>query len=259
MGGQISSIGAGQGGSTTAVGVASPAGLWQNIIKRSRSRSDLQANGSSGSLANTWAKQNWPPMPTLAPPFGFFPKAEEEIGAGQAVPTTVNGVEQGTIEADIDLSEINNDCEDDDSYVPVWKQEITDERGRKRLHGAFTGGFSTGYFNTVGSKGNRNPSTFISSRESKKKDSQPVIQQKPEAFMDEEDITNTEEARKLQTAESFDGFSEDDEDVSGQGIDEKEVDRIVGELLGKYTTLFEETGHEGWRTTYVQETPGVVL
>lgn len=33
---------------------------------------------------------------------------------------------------------------DDGSYVPLWKQEVTDERGRKRLHGAFTGGFSAG-------------------------------------------------------------------------------------------------------------------
>lgn len=34
---------------------------------------------------------------------------------------------------------------DDGSYVPIWKQEVTDEKGRKRLHGAFTGGFSAGY------------------------------------------------------------------------------------------------------------------
>lgn len=33
---------------------------------------------------------------------------------------------------------------DDGSYMPIWKQEVTDERGRKRLHGAFTGGFSAG-------------------------------------------------------------------------------------------------------------------
>jgi len=33
---------------------------------------------------------------------------------------------------------------DDGSFVPVWKQEVTDDRGRKRLHGAFTGGFSAG-------------------------------------------------------------------------------------------------------------------
>ena len=33
---------------------------------------------------------------------------------------------------------------DDGSFVPVWKQEVRDERGRKRLHGAFTGGWSAG-------------------------------------------------------------------------------------------------------------------
>ena len=36
--------------------------------------------------------------------------------------------------------------------VPLFKEEVRDEKGRKRLHGAFTGGFSAGYFNTVGSK-----------------------------------------------------------------------------------------------------------
>lgn len=34
----------------------------------------------------------------------------------------------------------------------VWEQIVTDERGRRRLHGAFTGGFSAGYFNTVDTK-----------------------------------------------------------------------------------------------------------
>jgi G patch domain-containing protein 1 len=34
---------------------------------------------------------------------------------------------------------------DDGSFVPEWKQEVTDDRGRKRFHGAFTGGFSAGY------------------------------------------------------------------------------------------------------------------
>lgn len=37
-----------------------------------------------------------------------------------------------------------NDARDDGSFVPIWKQEVRDERGRKRLHGAFTGGFSAG-------------------------------------------------------------------------------------------------------------------
>lgn len=42
------------------------------------------------------------------------------------------------------LPPLDSETRDDGSYVPVWKQEVTDERGRKRLHGAFTGGFSAG-------------------------------------------------------------------------------------------------------------------
>ena len=42
------------------------------------------------------------------------------------------------------LPPLNEQARDDGSYVPIWKQEVTDDRGRKRLHGAFTGGFSAG-------------------------------------------------------------------------------------------------------------------
>ena len=42
------------------------------------------------------------------------------------------------------LPPLDADARDDGSYMPIWKQEVTDERGRKRLHGAFTGGFSAG-------------------------------------------------------------------------------------------------------------------
>lgn len=42
------------------------------------------------------------------------------------------------------LPPLDRDARDDGTYVPVWKQEVTDEKGRKRLHGAFTGGFSAG-------------------------------------------------------------------------------------------------------------------
>jgi len=50
------------------------------------------------------------------------------------------------------LPPLDPEIRDDGTYVPLWKQEVRDEKGRKRLHGAFTGGFSAGYFNTVGSK-----------------------------------------------------------------------------------------------------------
>lgn len=42
------------------------------------------------------------------------------------------------------LPPLDENTRDDGSYVPLWKQEVTDDRGRKRLHGAFTGGFSAG-------------------------------------------------------------------------------------------------------------------
>lgn len=42
------------------------------------------------------------------------------------------------------LPTLDENVRDDGSYVPVWKQEVRDEQGRKRLHGAFTGGFSAG-------------------------------------------------------------------------------------------------------------------
>lgn len=42
------------------------------------------------------------------------------------------------------LPPLDPDVRDDGSYVPVWKQEVVDDKGRKRLHGAFEGGFSAG-------------------------------------------------------------------------------------------------------------------
>ena len=42
--------------------------------------------------------------------------------------------------------------------------QVTDEQGRRRFHGAFTGGFSAGHFNTVGSAEGWTPKSFVSSR-----------------------------------------------------------------------------------------------
>ncbi|KAJ7089863.1 hypothetical protein B0H15DRAFT_839551 [Mycena belliarum] len=82
---------------------------------------------------------------------------------------------------------------DNGEFVPLWKQDVRDEQGRRRLHGAFTGGFSAGYFNTVGSKEGWTPATFVSSRgdRSKKKAS------RPEDFMDEEDLQELKDSRDL--------------------------------------------------------------
>uniref|UniRef100_A0A8C5ECT8 G-patch domain-containing protein n=1 Tax=Gouania willdenowi TaxID=441366 RepID=A0A8C5ECT8_GOUWI len=72
--------------------------------------------------------------------------------------------------------------------IPLHEQTVTDEKGRyKRFHGAFTGGFSAGYFNTVGSKEGWTPSTFKSSRQ-QKAEKQHARPARPEDFMDEEDF-----------------------------------------------------------------------
>ncbi|KAL4855768.1 G patch domain-containing protein [Chlorella vulgaris] len=80
------------------------------------------------------------------------------------------------------------------------KDEVTDEEGRRRFHGAFTGGYSAGYFNTVGSKAGWQPGTFRSSR-----DSREAVQQSVEQYLDEDEL---EELRRtnLQTSAEYDTF-----------------------------------------------------
>ncbi len=67
-----------------------------------------------------------------------------------------------------------------------WEQEVRDEKGRKRFHGAFTGGFSAGYFNTVGSKEGWKPSNFSSSRDANRNQREQNVMD----FMDQEDIND---------------------------------------------------------------------
>ena len=82
----------------------------------------------------------------------------------------------------------------------VLPGEVRDEQGRRRLHGAFTGGFSAGFYNTVGSAEGWTPSTFVSNRDRAKLQAVPGADggpdaealgaqrpQRPEDFMDEED------------------------------------------------------------------------
>ncbi|KIX08089.1 uncharacterized protein Z518_02744 [Rhinocladiella mackenziei CBS 650.93] len=124
---------------------------------------------------------------------------------------------------------------DDGSFVPVWKQEVTDERGRKRLHGAFTGGFSAGYFNTVGSKEGWTPSSFVSSRQNRRKDSQKSAQQRPEDFMDEEDLREAEESRTLHMSNELAGFGTDEDLIrKSAAIDIfRPLDETIGSRLLK--------------------------
>ncbi|KAG0030881.1 hypothetical protein BGZ81_002098 [Podila clonocystis] len=83
---------------------------------------------------------------------------------------------------------------------PTKDLEVRDEQGRRRFHGAFTGGYSAGYFNTVGSKEGWAPSEFVSSRDKRSERKM----NRPEDFMDEEDKQMMKESSRLMTTEDFD-------------------------------------------------------
>ncbi|XP_046604837.1 G patch domain-containing protein 1 [Neodiprion virginianus] len=68
--------------------------------------------------------------------------------------------------------------------MTIEDQYACDEQGRRRFHGAFTGGFSAGYFNTVGTRDGWRPQQFKSSRSSKAESKA----QRPQDFMDDEDM-----------------------------------------------------------------------
>ncbi|XP_055627851.1 G patch domain-containing protein 1 homolog [Toxorhynchites rutilus septentrionalis] len=68
--------------------------------------------------------------------------------------------------------------------VSVEDQIVLDVNGKRRFHGAFTGGFSAGYWNTVGSEEGWKPTEFKSSRQEKAK----AKVQNPMDFMDDEDL-----------------------------------------------------------------------
>lgn len=85
--------------------------------------------------------------------------------------------------------------------VRVWRAavgQVRDAEGRRRFHGAFTGGFSAGYYNTVGSAEGWAPSQFVSSRKARAE----VRAQRPEDFMDEDDDPML--GRKLAARDEFD-------------------------------------------------------
>ncbi|XP_027329720.1 G patch domain-containing protein TGH isoform X2 [Abrus precatorius] len=85
--------------------------------------------------------------------------------------------------------------------LPAWKQEVRDEEGRRRFHGAFTGGFSAGYYNTVGSKEGWAPQSFKSSRKNRAEFKEQNILN----FLDEDEKAEME-GQLLGTSSQFDTF-----------------------------------------------------
>ena len=95
----------------------------------------------------------------------------------------------------------------------------TDERGRRRFHGAFTGGFSAGYFNTVGSKEGWQPTRFKSSRDAPTKARRPA--QSTKDFMDEEELEEYER-NKVRTKEEYNAFVNEEMMAGFRRIEEEE-------------------------------------
>ena len=89
--------------------------------------------------------------------------------------------------------------------LPAHLQVPTDAEGRRRFHGAFEGGFSAGYHNTVGSKEGWAPSAFRSSRG----DRAPANDERSraEAYMDD-DEREAAQAARLEATDAFDTFGE---------------------------------------------------
>lgn len=110
--------------------------------------------------------------------------------------------------------------------VNVQDQIVRDENGKRRFHGAFTGGFSAGFWNTVGSLEGWKPSEFKSSRGEKAQ----ARQQKPVDFMDDEDMG--EFGIAPQRVKTMEDFSEGSGTSEGAGRGVKRKHESVGPIPG---------------------------
>lgn len=95
------------------------------------------------------------------------------------------------------------------------------------------------YFNTVGSKEGWAPSTFVSSRSSRRKDDKSATTQRPEDFMDEEDLADAQESEKLQTSHAFAGLGAADPAAARSG-GLAGLFHVQGETMG--TKLLKKMG-----------------
>ncbi|TKY85017.1 hypothetical protein EX895_006097 [Sporisorium graminicola] len=129
------------------------------------------------------------------------------------------------------LPSLTSHKKDQNELKPIWQQEARDAQGRRRFHGAFTGGWSAGYFNTVGSKEGWTPGSFRSSRKDRQdggggRDGETGrVGSRPEDFMDEEDLQDWKAAQHVSSSSSFGATNQ----VAGlRGTN----DPLTGALLG---------------------------
>ena len=94
---QSNALGAGGSGNVAAASPSSPWTSAKNVIKRSRSRSDMQRpiSPSKSKIAEMWTKQGGPPMPTLA-----TPHQEGEIPVRSALPADLEDEDEDDMAED---------------------------------------------------------------------------------------------------------------------------------------------------------------
>ncbi|VDL18452.1 unnamed protein product [Hymenolepis diminuta] len=138
------------------------------------------------------------------------------------------------------------------SKPQAYEQRVLNERGRPmRFHGAFTGGFSAGYFNTVGSKEGFKPQSFTSSRRNRTQNAV-QFQGKPEDFMDEEDFGDFGIApRHYRTRREYDDrhiFDTLSESLGGKSVIPSANDILKRMLIPAGTSLADRLLRRmGWK------------
>ncbi|KAM7537174.1 hypothetical protein Aperf_G00000077901 [Anoplocephala perfoliata] len=144
------------------------------------------------------------------------------------------------------------------SRPQAYEQRVLNERGRPmRFHGAFTGGFSAGYFNTVGSKEGFKPQSFTSSRRNRTQHTD-QLQAKPEDFMDEEDFGVFGIApRHYRTRREYDDhhiFETLSESLGGKSVIPGATDILKRMLISSGTSLADRLLRRmGWKSEEVAE------
>ena len=90
-------------------------------------------------------------------------------------------------------------------HLPAHLQVATDAQGRRRFHGAFTGGFSAGYFNTVGTEKGFTPQAFVSSKHKRAAADARTRDQQVEDYLDDDELEDRKR-RRLESTSEYDTF-----------------------------------------------------
>ena len=131
--------------------------------------------------------------------------------------------------------------------VKVEEQIVRDTNGIRRFHGAFTGGFSAGHFNTVNTPDGWYPKQFKSSRDTKAEKKQ----QRPEDFMDAEDLGEFGfAAQTYRTKSTFQGGSNGDTESTSNRLGSiLNTEGYMEQLLKPASSSIGEKllGQQGWK------------